>query len=95
MIISIITEDHGVRHIFNDADGFLSGDVKGKLFIEMSTLQPMTGRELAPVVEARGARLIKSPVLGTIPQVRDGKLFALVGGRAEDLDRAHDRCSKR
>ena len=38
MIISIITEDHGVRHIFKDAEGFLSGDVNGKLFIEMSTL---------------------------------------------------------
>ena len=48
-----------------DADGFLDGDVKGKLFIEMSTLQPMTGRELAPLVEAKGARLIELPVLGT------------------------------
>jgi 3-hydroxyisobutyrate dehydrogenase len=88
VIVSIITEDHGVRRIFKDADGFLGGDVKGKLFIEMSTLQPMTGRELAPLVEAKGARLIESPVLGTIPQVRDGKLFALVGGRSEDLERA-------
>ena len=88
IVISIITEDHGVRRIFNDGDGFLSGDVKGKLFIEMSTLQPMTGRELAPLVEAKGGRLIESPVLGTIPQVRDGKLFALVGGRIEDLERA-------
>jgi 3-hydroxyisobutyrate dehydrogenase-like beta-hydroxyacid dehydrogenase len=88
IIISIITEDHGVRRIFKGADGFLTGDVKGKLFIEMSTLQPMTGRELAPVVEAKGARLIESPVLGTIPHVRDGKLVALVGGRAEDLERA-------
>src|SRR6201996_4239205 len=88
VVISIITEDHGVRRIFNAPAGFLAGDVSGKLFIEMSTLQPMTGRELAPQVEAKGARLIESPVLGTIPQVRDGKLFALVGGRAEDLDRA-------
>src|SRR6185437_1057843 len=88
VIISIITEDHGVRRIFSGADGFLSGNVKGKLFIEMSTLQPMTGRALAPEVEGSGARLIDSPVLGTIPQVRDGKLFALVGGRSEDLDRA-------
>ena len=87
-IISIITEDHGVRRIFKDAQGFLSGDVKGKLFIEMSTLQPMTGRELAPLVEAKGARLIDSPVLGTTPQVRDGKLFALVGGQVADLERA-------
>ena len=88
IVISIITEDHGVRRIFNGPEGFLSGDVKGKLFIEMSTLQPMTGRELAPLVDAKGARLIESPVLGTIPQVRDGRLFAMVGGRGEDLDRA-------
>jgi 3-hydroxyisobutyrate dehydrogenase-like beta-hydroxyacid dehydrogenase len=87
-VISIITEDSGVRNIFRGKDGFLSGDVRGMLFVEMSTLQPMTGRELAPIVEAAGARLIDSPVLGTIPSVRDGKLFALVGGRAEDLDAA-------
>ena len=53
VVISTITEDHGVRGIFNGANGFLSGDVKGKLFIEMSTLQPMTGRELAPTVDQR------------------------------------------
>ena len=88
IVISIITEDRGVQGIFNGPHGFLSGDVSGKLFIELSTLQPKTGRELAPLVEAKGARLIESPVLGTIPQVRDGKLVALVGGRAEDLERA-------
>ena len=87
-VISIITEDSGVRSIFRGKDGFLSGDVRGMLFIEMSTLQPMTGRELAPVVEAAGARLIDSPVLGTIPSVQGGKLFALVGGAAENLDAA-------
>src|ERR1044071_2526157 len=48
VVISSITEDHGVRGIFAGASGFLAGDVKGKLFIEMSTLQPATGRELAP-----------------------------------------------
>jgi 3-hydroxyisobutyrate dehydrogenase-like beta-hydroxyacid dehydrogenase len=94
VVISSITEDHGVRTIYRGKDGFLSGDVKGKLFIEMSTLQPMTGRELAPVVEAAGARLIEAPVLGTIPQVRDGKLFALVGGKAEDLERARPVLAK-
>ena len=88
IVISIVTEDHGVRRIFTGSQGFLNADVKGKLFIEMSTLQPMTGRELAPIVEAKGARLIESPVLGTIPQVKDGKLFALVGGRLADLERA-------
>jgi 3-hydroxyisobutyrate dehydrogenase len=88
IVISIITEDHGVRRLFTGADGFLSGDVTGKLFIEMSTLQPMTGRELVPLVEAKRARLVESPVLGTIPQVREGKLLSLAGGRAEDVERA-------
>lgn len=88
IVISIITEDHGVRHIFTGSQGFLGGSVTGKLFIEMSTLQPMTGRELAPLVAAKDARLIESPVLGTIPQVRDGKLVSLVGGAAADLERA-------
>jgi 3-hydroxyisobutyrate dehydrogenase len=88
IVISSITEDNGVRRIFTGPNGFLETDVKGKLFIEMSTLQPMTGRELAPLVEARGARLIEAPVLGTIPQVRAGTLFAMVGGHTEDIERA-------
>jgi 3-hydroxyisobutyrate dehydrogenase len=87
-VISIITEDQGVRNIFRGRDGFLSGDVRGKLFIEMSTLQPMTGRELAPLVEAAGGSLIDAPVLGSIPTARDGKLFAMVGGKADDLEHA-------
>jgi 3-hydroxyisobutyrate dehydrogenase-like beta-hydroxyacid dehydrogenase len=88
IMISIITEDHGVRRIFSGPNGFLEAEVAGKLFIEMSTLQPMTGRELAPLVAARGASLIESPVLGTIPSVREGKLLSLAGGRAEDVERA-------
>jgi 3-hydroxyisobutyrate dehydrogenase-like beta-hydroxyacid dehydrogenase len=88
VVISIITEDSGVWQVFRGPDGFLAGDATGKLFVEMSTLQPMTGRALAPVVEAAGARLIDAPVLGSIPTVREGKLVALAGGRPEDVERA-------
>src|SRR4029450_5086000 len=74
--------------IFAGRDGFLSGDVSGKLFIEMSTLQPMTHRELAPLVRAKGAHLVDAPVMGSIPTVREGKLLALLGGDAADVERA-------
>lgn len=87
-VLSIITEDNGIRRVYTGKEGYLQGNVAGKLFIEMSTLQPMTIRELAPQVEAKGARLVDSPVLGTIPSVRDGKLVALMGGRDEDVARA-------
>jgi len=87
-ILSTITEDNGIRRVFTGKDGFLEAPLEGKIFIEMSTLQPMTIRELVPKVEAKGARLVDSPVLGTIPSVRDGKLVALMGGREEDVARA-------
>ncbi len=98
IVISIISEDSGVRGIFLGKDGFLSTNVAGKLFIEMTTLQPMTVRELAAAVEAKSARMIDSPVLGSIPTVHDGKLFALVGGRPEDIEKAravHDLLTRR
>ena len=57
-MISIITEDKGVRRIFTGPNGFLAGNVEGKLFIEMSTLQPMTGRELAPLVAANAITML-------------------------------------
>jgi 3-hydroxyisobutyrate dehydrogenase-like beta-hydroxyacid dehydrogenase len=88
VVLSIITEDKGVRQVFTGPDGFLSGDVAGKLFIEMSTLQPATHRELAPLVKAKGASLVDSPVMGSIPTVREGKLLALLGGEPADVERA-------
>ena len=94
VVISIITEDNGVKNVFRGEDGFLSGDVRGKLFIDMSTLQPMTGRELAPVVAAAGAKLINSPVFGTIPHVLQGKLYAMIGGDVADLERAKPALEK-
>jgi 3-hydroxyisobutyrate dehydrogenase-like beta-hydroxyacid dehydrogenase len=87
-ILSTITEDNGIRRVFTGKDGFLEAPIDGKIFIEMSTLKPMTIRELVPQVEAKGACLVDSPVLGTIPSVRDGKLVALMGGREEDVERA-------
>jgi len=46
IVISSITEDQGMRRIFIGPNGFLEADVKGKLFIEMSTLQPIPGANL-------------------------------------------------
>lgn len=88
VVISIITEDNGVRGLFRGKNGFLEANLAGKLFIEMSTCQPMTSRELAPEIEAKGARIVDVPVLGTIPNVKNGTLTGLAGGDAEDIERA-------
>jgi 3-hydroxyisobutyrate dehydrogenase-like beta-hydroxyacid dehydrogenase len=88
IVLTCVTEDAGVRTIYSGPGGFLEADVRGKLFVEMSTLRPQTGRELAELVRMRGAAFIDSPVLGSISTIPKGALQALVGGAAEDVERA-------
>lgn len=88
IILISITEDNGVQDLFTGPGGFLEADIKGRLFIEMSTLRPATVRTLASVLRLRGAAIIDAPVLGSVPAVHEGKLVALSGGELKDIERA-------
>jgi 3-hydroxyisobutyrate dehydrogenase len=88
IVVTCVTEDSGVRQIFTGERGFFATGVRDKLFVEMSTLRPQTGRELAALVQARGGAFIDSPVLGSLANIPRGTLQALVGGSVEDVERA-------
>ena len=62
--------------------GLLSGDVTGKLFVEMSTVQPATEVALAEKVRAKGAAFVECPVGGTTGPARQGQLVGLLGRRS-------------
>lgn len=85
IILSIVTDDRAVRTVFAE---MLEADIAKKLFIQMSTVQPDTIRDVARLVEDRGGAILDSPVLGSMPAVREGKLLALVGGKAADVERS-------
>ena len=51
--------------VYTGKDGLLSGNVRGKLLIEMSTVRGDDHRALAPEVAAKGAALIECPVSGS------------------------------
>ena len=87
-LITIVTDDAAVRRLFQAPEGLLAGGAAGRLFIEMSTLQPATVRDIGAEVARAGGRLVGAPVMGTIPQAEDGKLLALAGGAPEDVARA-------
>ncbi len=88
MVITILSDAAAIDAAYHGADGLLSGNVEGKLFIEMSTVRPETERALAGKVRQKGAALIECPVGGTVGPARDGKLFGFVGGEAADVARA-------
>jgi len=87
-VVSILSNAEAIDRAYGGASGLLSANVAGKLFIEMSTVRPETGRALDQKVKQKGAALIECPVGGSVGPARDGKLFGFVGGAAADVARA-------
>ncbi len=86
-LITILTDAAAIEAVYGPS-GLLSGDVAGKLFIEMSTVQPQTEIDLARRVRAKGAGLVECPVGGTVGPARQGKLIGLMGAEDGDAVRA-------
>jgi 3-hydroxyisobutyrate dehydrogenase len=87
-IISILTDAKAIDGVYRGPSGLLSADLKGKLVIEMSTVQPETEVALADEVRRTGAAFVECPVGGTTGPARQGKLIGLIGGEAADVERA-------
>jgi 3-hydroxyisobutyrate dehydrogenase len=88
IVISIVSDAGAIDTAYHGPSGLLSGDVRGKLFIDMSTVRPGAEQALAAAVRDKGAALIDCPVGGTIGPAREGKLFGFVGGDPADVARA-------
>ena len=86
--LTILTDGAAIDAVYNGPDGLLSGDVKGKLLIEMSTVPPKVELALAPKVKAKGASLVECPVGGSTGPARQGKLLGLMGAEPADAGRA-------
>jgi 3-hydroxyisobutyrate dehydrogenase len=87
-IITILTDAAAIRDVYEGKSGLLEGDVAGKLFIEMSTVQPETEIALAKAIATKKATLVECPVGGTVGPALTGKLLGVAGGSAEDFARA-------
>ncbi len=86
--LSMVTDTRALRAIMNSPDGILAGLSNGKLYVDMSTVSPAESRELAGRVAGRGARMLDAPVSGSVATLEEGRLAIMVGGAAEDVERA-------
>ncbi len=87
-IITILTDGAAIDAVYHGPSGLLSGDVTGKLFIEMSTVPPGVETTLAPKVRGKGAIFVECPVGGSTAPARQGKLLGLLGAEPADAARA-------
>jgi 3-hydroxyisobutyrate dehydrogenase len=87
-VITIVTNAEALDAVYLGPQGLLAGDVRGKLFVEMSTVPPDVQAVLAEKVRAKGAAYVECPVGGSVVPARAGKLLGLMGGEPPDIARA-------
>ena len=88
IVLSCVTDAAAIQETYRGKDGLLADEVKGKLFIEMSTVRPHVQEQLGAAVKAKGAGFVDCPVGGSVGPAREGKLFGFIGGEASEVSRA-------
>ncbi len=87
-VITLLTDANAIDAVYKGPSGLLSGNVAGKLFIEMSTVMPATQIALAEAVRKKGATYVECPVGGSTGPARQGKLIGMIGAETADAARA-------
>ena len=70
------------------ADAALAGLAPGSLVVDFSTIAPASSRAMAAALAERGVAYLDAPVTGGTEGARAGTLSVLVGGGADDVERA-------
>jgi 3-hydroxyisobutyrate dehydrogenase-like beta-hydroxyacid dehydrogenase len=98
VVITMVADDAAMRALFEGPDGIAAGIQAGSVAVDMSTVLPDAIRAVAPAVRARGAGTLDGPVSGSVASTLAGELTIMVGGEADDLERARpilDRLARR
>ena len=87
IVITIVTADSQVREVILGPQGVLEGAREGQLVVDMSTISPLTIREVAAAAAEKGVRVVDAPVSGGDTGAIAGTLTIIAGGEKEDIER--------
>ncbi len=62
-------------------------DLTGRVCIQMGTIAPQESRNLAEDIAKAGGAYLEAPVLGSLPEAREGRLIVMAGGDPELFER--------
>jgi len=88
VVITMLENQEAVEAAWTGPDGLLSGARQGVVLVDSSTVPPSVIKSFAAAAQAAGAGILDAPVSGSVPLAETGKLTIMVGGSAEDLERA-------
>ncbi len=77
---SMVMHDAALQAITGGPEGVLAGLGPGKIYIDMSTVNPNLVQNLAAQAAEKGAHMLDAPVSGSILTLEQGNLAIMVGG---------------
>jgi 3-hydroxyisobutyrate dehydrogenase len=87
VVMSSLPHPAAVRASYLGPDGVLSRARAGAVFVDLSTIDPDTWKEVARAAAAQGLQCLDAPVSGGPAEAGSGKLVFLVGGEGPVLER--------
>lgn len=87
VIITMLPSGKAVTDVTTGRNGFLKSMKGGGIFIDLSTIEPDTIKELASEAEKRGLHVVDGAVNGIPPVAEAGRLVVILSGEKTVLDR--------
>ncbi|MGE5155453.1 MAG: NAD(P)-dependent oxidoreductase [Bdellovibrio bacteriovorus] len=79
VILLVLSDANAIREtLFDPPDAALA--LAGRIVVQMGTIGPAESRDIEARLVSLGARYLVAPVLGSLPEVREGRLIVMAGG---------------
>lgn len=88
IIITCVSDTPDVEKVILGEDGVIHGAQKGALVVDCSTISPQVTKEIAAKLGEKGIHMLDAPISGGSEGAAKGTLSIMVGGDAEQFERA-------
>ena len=87
-VVTMLPAGAHVKSVYLGEDGLLAAAGKGTLFIDSSTIDVPSAREVIAAAEEAGMLMVDAPVSGGVGGAEAGTLTFMVGGEASAFEKA-------
>jgi len=88
IVVTMVTNAPEVEAVTFGPGGIAEGAHDGLLAVDMSSISPLASRDIAARAEAKGFKTLDAPVSGGEIGAIEARLSIMVGGDADDVERA-------
>ena len=90
VVMTVVWDEAQNDRVLRGPDGAIAAMSPGGVVIIMSTVSPTYCKELAAETAEAGITVLDCPISGMVQGAVDGTLTLMIGGEADDIERARD-----